>query len=202
MRTMSMNPYPKMLACAALFGIGLTIACLPQAAFATPAPQESFANANDAVAALVKAVQADNKKSLGAILGPGSEKLVSSGDRVADAATDKKFTEAYAVSHTLTQQPNGSMVLTIGEDAWPLPIPIVQTNGRWHFDATTGAQEIVDRRIGRNELMTIQTLLAGVDAEEDYFDRVKAGTGTGAYAERMISSPGTENGLYWEVADG
>jgi Protein of unknown function (DUF2950) len=201
--SMFVNPYQKVLARAALFGIALAIASLPQAVFAAPVPQqESFTNPNDAVTALVKAVQIDNKKSLKEILGPGSEALISSGDKVADATAARKFIDAYTASHTLTQQPDGSMVLTIGENAWPLPIPLVQAGGRWHFDATTGAQEIVDRRIGRNELLTIQTLLAGVDAEEDYFARVKAGTGTGAYAERMISSPGTENGLYWDVADG
>jgi hypothetical protein len=198
-----MNPYQKMLARVAILGIGLAIACLPQTTFAAQAAQqESFVSPNDAVTALVKALQVDNKNSLREILGPGSKKLVSSGDKVADATVVKKFIDEYTASHTLTQQPDGSMVLTIGADAWPLPIPLVQANGRWHFDSTTGAQEIVDRRIGRNELMTIQTLLAAVDAEEDYFARVKAGSGTGAYAERMISSPGTENGLYWDVADG
>jgi hypothetical protein len=198
-----MNPYKKRLACAALFGISLAIANVPQVAFAAPVTQqESFTNPNDAVTALIKALQVDNKKSLGEILGPGSEKLVASGDKVADATAAKKFIDDYTESHTLTEQPDGSMVLTVGTDAWPLPIPLVQANGSWHFDSTTGAQEIVDRRIGRNELLTIQTLLSGVDAEEDYFDRVKAGSGTGAYAERMISTPGTENGLYWDVADG
>ena len=90
-------------------------------------------------------------------------------------------------------------MLAVGNDAWPLPIPIVRSGGRWRFDSAAGSQELINRRIGRNELLTIRTLLAAVDAQRDYFERIKAGTGTGAYAERILSTPGHTDGLFWPV---
>jgi hypothetical protein len=214
MRKASMftNLHPKALKCALFLGTMLAASGVSQTVFAQSPPamagsvsaasQQTFANPDAAVNALVQAVQTDDKKSIVKILGPGGEKLVSSGDPVADAAAGKRFIDAYNVSHTLAPQPDGSIALIIGADSWPMPIPIVHAGNQWRFDATIGAQDIVDRRIGRNELLTIQTLLAAVAAEKDYFDRVKQGTGTGAYAERMISSPGTEDGLYWDVMEG
>ena len=93
-------------------------------------------------------------------------------------------------------------VLTVGTDGWPLPFPIVHAGGLWRFDANGGAEEIIDRRIGRNELATIRTLLSFVEAEQDYFDRAKRGVGTGFYAQRVQSSPGKFDGLYWGTTDG
>jgi hypothetical protein len=89
------------------------------------------------------------------------------------------------------------MELDVGNNDWPLPIPIVQADGRWRFDTRAGAQEIIDRRIGRNELAAIRVALAYADAQKDYFARMKQQTGTGYYAERLISSPGHQDGLYW-----
>jgi hypothetical protein len=183
----------------AVFAAGLTVSA--QAAPPNP-PQLVFGSADDAVAALVKAEQAGDVKTLRSIFGPGSEKLVSSGDRVADAAARQRFLDSYAVAHSLMPQDDGSIVLSIGPNAWPLPIPLVKADNGWHFDTATGAQQIIDRRIGRNELLTIRTLLASVEAEKDYFDRVQRGTGTGVYADRFFSRPGEEDGLYWEAEEG
>jgi len=191
-----------------LLAIGLCAAGMAPALIAASAQttsgqtQESFASAEDAVAALVKALQGDDTRALRAILGPGSDRLVASGDPVADANGRKRFLSDYAASHALMPQGDGRMVLVIGQDAWPLPIPLVQANGSWRFDAASGAQEIINRRIGRNELLTIRTLLAAVEAEQDYFDRMKRGSGTGVYARRFRSTPGNQDGLYWEVAPG
>lgn len=169
---------------------------------APAAPQESFASPEDAVAALIKAVQANDAKELRAILGPNSEQLVASGDPVADANARTRFLEGYAAKHTLAPHGDGQQVLIVGLDDWPLPIPVVKAGDAWRFDATAGAREIVDRRIGQNELLTIQTLLAAVEAEQDYFDRVKRGAGTGAFAQRMLSTPNNQDGLYWDVDSG
>jgi hypothetical protein len=171
-------------------------------AAAIAANQQNFASPDAAVAALVAALQADDKKALLQIFGPGSEKLVATGDAVADSAAREAFLAAYAQSHTLAPQPDGSVQLIIGTNAWPMPIPLVQTGGHWQFDATTGGQIIIDRQIGRNELLTIQTLLSAVDAEDDYFARMKAANGTGVYAAKLISTPGQHDGLYWDAADG
>ncbi len=175
-------------------------AAAPKAAQA-PA-QQDFASTDEALAALIKALESGDTKALLGILGPGSEKLVVSGDPVADENGRKRFLDSYAAAHTLTPQADGRATLVIGENAWPWPIPLVQANDRWHFDATTGAQEIINRRIGRNELETIRTLLTAVEAEKDYFDRLKRGAGTGAYAERFLSTADLQDGLYWEVDAG
>jgi hypothetical protein len=181
---------------AILFAAGLAVP-----AHAAP-PQPVFGSPDDAVAALVKAEQSGDETALRGIFGPGSEKLIDSGDKVADAAGRQRFLDSYDAAHSLTPQADGSVVLTIGPNAWPLPIPLVKADNGWRFDAASGAQQIIDRRIGRNELLTIRTLFASVEAEADYFDRVQRGTGTGAYAERFFSTPGEEDGLYWEAEDG
>jgi hypothetical protein len=188
---------------------GWCAAATMQAAFAAqspsalkPAAQQNFASADEAVDALVNAVRAGNTQALLTILGPGAEKLVVSGDPIADETARKRFLDDYAARHTLTATDGGHMVLTVGPNDWPMPVPLVQAENRWHFDAGLGAQEAIDRRIGRDELLTIRTLLASVEAEKDYFDRVKRGSGSGAYAQRMLSTPGSQDGLYWDTAPG
>jgi len=200
------------LVVASLLGMGIVVSGLPSPGVAASTPaakasgpagkQQTFDTADAAVEALAKAIQADDVAALQAILGPAGRKLVISGDPIADSAARKRFTEAYIASHTLTTADDGRMVLVIGPNAWPMPIPIEKVGDRWQFDATLASQEVVDRRIGRNELLTIQTLLASVAAEKDYFDRMQRGSGIGAYAQRMISTPGTQDGLYWDAAAG
>ena len=170
---------------------------------AAPQPaQESYASADDAVSALVGATRAHDLAALRAVLGPGSEKLVSSGDRYADQQQQSRFIEAYDDKHALVQDGPDRMTLDVGANDWPMPIPIVESNGRWHFDTPAGAQEIIDRRIGRNELATIRVSLAYVDAQHDYFERMKQETGTGFYAQHLVSTPGRHDGLYWPASAG
>jgi hypothetical protein len=94
------------------------------------------------------------------------------------------------------------LVLDVGKDDWPLPIPVVRQAGVWRFDVAAGAQEIIDRRIGRNEIDAIRVSLFYADAQKDYFDRVKQISGTGEYAQRLVSTPNNHDGLYWPVATG
>ena len=170
---------------------------------ASPVPaQQDFASTDAALTALITALQAGDIKMLRGILGPGSEKLVVSGDPVADQNARRNFLDAYAAAHALTPQGDGRMILAIGENGWPWPIPLVHAARGWFFDATSGGQEIINRRIGRNELLTIRSLLAAVEAQRDYFDRLKRGTGAGIYAQRFFSSPNSQDGLYWAVAPG
>jgi hypothetical protein len=189
-----------------LAGATMIALALPAAAPAAAAPsttdQQSFATPQAAVDALISAIKADDKKTLLEIFGPGGERLVVSGDHVADLATGAKFVGEYEQSHSLATQPDGSVILSVGDKAWPLPIPIVQSKGKWTFDSTDGAQQIIDRRIGSNELLTIQTLYACVEAEQAYFQLQLKNTGTGAYASRVFSTPGKEDGLYWDAPDG
>ena len=168
----------------------------------TQKTQRSFASPEDASAAFVAALRSHNDTELRAILGPEADRVIDSGDRYADRELHDRFVALYDQKHTINQKSPMLAELDVGPDDWPLPIPIVASDGRWTFDTKAGAQTIVDRRIGRNELSAIRTLLACVDAQRDYFDRAKQATGTGVYATRLLSTPGHQDGLYWPVAAG
>jgi hypothetical protein len=176
-----------------LAGLGLV---QPAAAQSQSAPQ-NFATPEEAAAALASATRSHDSAALHAIFGPDSDRLLASGDRVSDKQSEQRFTEAYDQKHALVPQSADHVVLQVGADDWPLPIPLVQQDGRWHFDTAAGAQEIVDRRIGRNELETIRTMRAFVDAQRDYYERARQQTGTGFFAQRLASTPGRKDGLYW-----
>jgi hypothetical protein len=162
--------------------------------------QRTYSSAEDAAAALVQAARADDQAALRAILGPGSKNLVNSGDRVADQQALRHFVDQYDQKHALAAEGPARMVLDVGPQDWPMPIPIVRQGTSWRFDAREGAQEIIDRRIGRNELAAIRVALTYVDAQHDYFERLKQATGTGAYAQRLVSRPDQHDGLYWPAA--
>ena len=162
---------------------------------------QTFGSEEEAVTALVDALRVNQPGSLQAVLGPGSEKLLSSGDKYSDAAERQKFLAAYDENHKLLPAEPGRMVLQVGKNDWPFPIPLVQADGRWHFDSQAGAQEVVNRRIGRNEIAAIRTSLAYVDAQKDFF-ALTGQNGTAEYAQRLVSSPGKHDGLYWPAAGG
>jgi hypothetical protein len=168
---------------------------------AEPAKQ-SYASSDDAAAALVAAARSLDTVALRTVLGPGSAPLVSSGDRQADEAAMGRFVEAYDAKHALVPDGSDRLMLEVGSNDWRLPIPIVQRDGRWYFDPREGAQEIIDRRIGRNEIAAIRVCLVYVDAQNDYFARKKQETGSGVYAQRMVSAQGRHDGLYWSAAGG
>jgi Protein of unknown function (DUF2950) len=171
------------------------------APLSTPEPQRSFASAEEAVNAFVATLRNHQEADLRAILGPDAERVISSGDRYADQELQQFFVALYDQKHAI-QTNAGHAELDVGPDDWPLPIPIVESNGRWTFDTKAGEQTIVDRRIGRNELRAIRTLLACVDAQRDYFDRARQATDIGVYSAKLLSTPGHQDGLYWPVAEG
>jgi hypothetical protein len=168
----------------------------------TQPPQRSFASPEEAVTAFITALRDHNEADLRAVLGPDADRVIDSGDRYADQELQNRFVALYDEKHAINKATAGHAELDVGPDDWPLPIPIVEANGHWTFDTKAGAQTIVDRRIGRNELSAIRTLLACADAQHDYFDRAKQATGTGVYATRLLSTPGHQDGLYWPVAEG
>ena len=190
--------YPRGLALA--FVVGLIV--LPSCTSPEPSGQRSFASPSDAAQALIDAARADNQAALISVLGPSADKLISSGDPVQDRTTRATFVAAYDAKHMLDPRGSDRVELMVGKEDWPLPIPIVQVGGRWHFDSAEGAEELINRRIGKNELLTIRTLLSGVEAQHEYFDRLKASEGHGTYAQKIISTPGQTDGLYWEVFEG
>ncbi len=168
---------------------------------AAAARQKGFSSPDEAVQQLVSAVRENNTERMIAILGPGSMELVSSGDEVADKAGREKFLKSYDQMHSL-QRKNGRATLVTGPDNWPMPIPIVKKGKEWVFDAKEGQQEILNRRIGRNELRVMDVLHAYVQAQQDYSCKNYSGTGTGEFAQRLISSGGKHDGLYWKAKEG
>jgi hypothetical protein len=158
--------------------------------------QQSYKSPDEAAAALAAAVKSGAKADMLKVLGADGEDIVSSGDDVADADTRNKFTSAYDAKHSV-KVVGKTASLIVGPDDFPFPIPLVQTKAGWEFDTDQGRQEILARRIGRNELDTIQTCLAFVDAENEYADK-DHGDGVGAYAQRIVSTPGKQDGLYWK----
>lgn len=182
-------------------GLGLLLGALLAAApFVAPAdaasPQQTFATPEQALSALVAALQANNTNALAAVLGPGSEKLINSGDKYADEAARERFVSAYEQKHELQSGGPDRMLVDVGHNDWQFPIPIVRAGGSWHFDTAAGAEELIDRRIGDNEVQAIRTLLGVVDAQKAYY-AITEKEGHAEYAQRLISQPGKRDGLYW-----
>lgn len=181
----------------------VTVALCFGTAAAMPAsaaePQRSFTSPEEAASALVDALRTHQETDLRAILGPDADRVINSGDRYADQELHQRFVALYDLKHGIDRTAPGQAELEVGADDWPLPIPLTESNGRWSFDTAAGAQTIVNRRIGRNELAAIRTLLASIDAQHDYFERMKQQTGIGVYATRLVSTPGRRDGLYWPV---
>ena len=181
---------------------GLALAASPAAATASGA--KAFDTPKQAADALVAAVEKDDVDALLAILGPGGKDIVSSGDAVEDKNNRAAFVKKAQEGMSVQADPNypKRLLVVVGSDQWPLPIPIVKTGGKWRFDAAEGRQEILARRIGGNELDAIEILRGYVDAQHEYAEQLHDGSKVHQYAQRMISSPGKQDGLSWRNADG
>ncbi len=163
---------------------------------------KAFASADDAANALVQAAKSEDQSALMAIFGPESKDLISSGDAVQDKAALDSFVAAYPVMHRWRKMKDGTQVLVVGADNFPFPIPLQKNSaGQWFFDTGAGKDEILARRIGRNELAVIDICGAFADAEAEYFSQTHDGS-TKQYAPKFISDAGKQNGLYWESPDG
>jgi hypothetical protein len=169
---------------------------------AAAAKQASFATPEQAVDAFVAATRADSTAELLKILGPGSRTLISSGDAVADTQARRKFVSAYETANEITKEGDDRAILAVGKDGWTFPFPLVKHGKAWEFDTSAGAEEILDRRIGANELSAIEVCRAYVDAQRDYAARDPEDSGLLTYAQKFKSSPGRHDGLYWPAAAG
>jgi hypothetical protein len=163
--------------------------------------QRTFASPEEAVKALVEALKSKDAKALEAIFGPGSKDLVSSGDPVADSAEYER-TVNHLEQKTRLEQSAGKVILHAGNEEWPFAIPIVKKDALWRFDSKQGREEILARRIGRNELSAIQFCLAYVDAQREYALKDRDTDGLLEYAQKFRSDTGKKNGLYWDVKAG
>ena len=162
----------------------------------------SFKTPEEAVAAFVAAARENNTAALDSMLGAGSENIVTSSDTIADRAERARFVERYDEAHDLVPSGTDTLILDVGTTDWPVPIPLVKEDGSWHWDGAAGRQEIFYRRIGHNELKAISVCRGVVDAQAEYAASGHDGKKAGAYAMRVVSSPGTQDGLYWPVKDG
>jgi hypothetical protein len=183
----------------------------PVAQAADPAPvasarptyvQNTYASPEEAAKALADAMRTNERKLIWRVLGPGASKLVRSGDPVQDEEAREAFIAAYDNSVKFERTSDTKATLLVGPGDFPFPYPLVMQNGRWQFDARQGNEQVLDRRIGRNELAAIKVCLAYVDAQREYANRDRDGNGLLEYAQKLTSAPGMRDGLYWETKAG
>jgi hypothetical protein len=171
--------------------------CFPVRSLAQQPGQKTFSSPEDASSALVTATQTNDEKAMLDILGPDGKQIVSSGDDAEDANSRANFVEKYREMHRLVKEPDGSTVLYIGAKNWPTPIPIVNKGSSWYFDTEAGKQEILYRRIGRNEISAIRVCQELVAAQKEF-----SAMQHNEYAQKIFSDEGQHNGLYWKAAEG
>jgi hypothetical protein len=172
--------------------------------WAAEAPKQTlFATPDDAVKALIGATEAKDQAAMMAIFGPEREKLLT-GDLVADNNSLERFAASLHKAAQLEKAGEAKFTLLVGEDKFPFPIPLVQEGGKWRFDTAAGLEEILNRKIGRNELSAIMTCRAYVVAQWEYFTQPldTSQDGLAVYAQRFNSTPGKRDGLYWDTAEG
>lgn len=161
-----------------------------------------FASPEAGFEALVAALRKPDFKAVDRLLGPGHQRITDSGDSAADREAAKRFVAAYDLKHGIELQGDATAILSTGDSDWPMPIPLIKHAAGWTFDADAGEEELIARRIGRNELDAMQTCLAVMDMQLEYASVDRDGNGQLEYARRLLSSPGKHDGLYWPTAAG
>jgi hypothetical protein len=179
-----------------------TLLAAPAASAQDAPQQQTFPSAQQAVEALVAASANNDVAALQQLLGPDAAKLISSGDDTQDRNDRAKFVSLYQTHHRLEPAANGEMTLVVGKNEWPLPIPLMKSDGAWKFDSADGVKELLYLRIGANELAAIKVCHALRQAQLEYAATAHDGNPRGAYAQRFHSKPGTQDGLYWPVTAG
>ena len=175
----------------------LLTACFTTHSMAQQPGQKSFASAEDACNALVMAAQNSDEKAMFEILGRYGKQIVSAGDETEDASSRANFVQGYKEMHRLVNEPDGTTVLYVGANNWPLPIPLVHKGNSWYFDTEAGRKDVLFRRIGRNELSAVRICQELVAAQKEFYS-----TQHNVYARKIFSDEGQHDGLYWEAADG
>jgi hypothetical protein len=181
-----------------LLAVSLTFSSAP--AFAQQPGQQTFTSVEDAGRAIFTAMRSPVDRALLGILGAAGDDVVSSGDPIEDLDARTNFTAKYEEMHRFVTEPNGTVSLVVGAENWPFPIPLVNKNGAWYFNTPAGKDEILFRRIGKNELAVIQACSDLVDAQKQYYLKAPYGFAK-EYAQKLVSDEGKHNGLYWEGTD-
>jgi hypothetical protein len=166
------------------------------------AQQKKFKTPEEAVKGLMDAVKSNDTKELLAIFGPAGKEIISSGDEVADKAGIEHFIKDYEEMNKLEKETDKKVTIVVGNREWPFPIPIVKKGETWVFDTMAGKEELLNRRIGRNELNTIKVCLAYVDAQREYVMKDRDSDKLLEYAQKFRSTKGKKDGLYWEAKEG
>lgn len=162
-----------------------------------------FATPDDAANAVLAAVKSGDQVKLLTIFGPESKELIASGDPVQDKNTRDTFMTKYGIMHRWRRLADGGQTLLVGADNFPFPIPLKKNaDGKWFFDTAAGKDEILNRRVGRNELAVIDVCRAAADAQAEYFSQLHDGSTTRQYAQKFVSDEGKHNGLYWASPEG
>jgi len=175
----------------------LVLACFTAGVAAQQKGQKTFSSFEEASKALVAAAQTNDEKAMLEILGPDGKEIVSSGDETEDAENHANFARKYEEMHRFVKEPDGSIVLYIGAENWPIPIPLAMKRNLWFFDTEAGKKEILFRRIGRNEYSAIRVSQELVAAQKEYYAMQH-----NEYAAQVYSNEGQHNGLYWKASDG
>jgi len=187
-------------AIAVLLMLLMTVASSAFCASAKEIKQKTFGSPEEAMEALAETVAAGDSEGLLAVLGPEAEEIVSSGDEVYDKQARERFMEGYRQKVEVVKESKDRVSIILGNDNWPFPIPIVKEDAGWFFDTAAAKEELLNRRIGRNELNAIQTCLAYVDAQQEYASVDRDRDGVIEYARKFFSDEGRRDGLYWEVS--
>ena len=177
----------------------LALGCSFAPVFAQQPGQQTFASAQDAAHALLVAMQSQGDQSPLKVLGPAAKEILSSGDPMEDSDARVGFVVRYQEMHRFVTEADGTLTLVVGAENWPFPIPLVTNHGQWYFDTDAGKDEILFRRIGRNELAAQDACLDLVEAQKEYFLRAPAGFSR-QFAQRLVSAEGRHDGLYWHGA--
>ena len=177
----------------------LSLGCSSAPMFAQESGQRTFASAEDASRALFGAIQSQDEQASLSILGPAGKEVLSSGDPDEDLDAHTSFVVKYKEMHRFVKEPDGTVTLVVGAENWPFPIPLVKKNGSWYFDTDAGKDEIVFRRIGKNELAAMDACRELVDAQRQYFAHPPADLSK-QFAQKLVSDEGQHNGLYWHGA--
>jgi len=182
--------------------VWVAVAVLILPVFAQEVKQEVFGSPEEAMKTLLETVKAGDTKGMMAVLGPEGEDIIDSGDKVQDKDAQDRFVKAYHEKVDFVKEKEDRVSIIIGNDNWPFPIPIVKKGEGWMFDTKAGREEVLNRRIGRNELNAIQVCLGYVEAQQEYASTDREQDGIIQYAQKVLSDPYRRNGLYWEAGEG
>ena len=186
----------------AIVAVSVAVALLILPVSAQEVKQKVFGSPEEAMKALAETVQAGDKKGVLAVLGPEGEDIISSGDEVEDKNTQERFVRVYQEKVDFVKEKEDRVSIIIGNDNWPFPIPIVKKGEGWMFDTKAGREEVLNRRVGRNELSAIRVCLGYVEAQQEYASTDREQDGIIQYAQKFASDPYRRNGLYWEPGEG